>query len=45
MNSYKGTYYSYVGPLERAIFLDTEIPIDVEPKDYKGLVRVNYSGS
>jgi hypothetical protein len=42
MNSYKGTYY--VGGLERAISLDTEIPIDVQPKDYKGLVRLNYSG-
>ena len=41
-NSYKGTYS--VGPLERAISLDTEIRIDDEPKAYKGLVRLNYSG-
>jgi hypothetical protein len=33
-----------VGPLERAISLNTEISIDGEPQDYKGLVRLNYSG-
>ena len=33
-----------MGPLERAISLDTEIPIDEESKDYKGLHRLNYSG-
>jgi len=44
MNSYKGTRTYYVGPLERAISLDIEIPIDEEPTDHKGLVRLNYSG-
>jgi len=33
-----------VRPLERTISLDTEIPIDEEPKHYKVLVRLNYSG-
>ena len=40
MNSYKGTRTYYVGPLERAISPDIEIPIDEEPTDYKGLVQL-----
>jgi hypothetical protein len=44
MNSYKGTRTYYVRPLERAMSLDIKIPIDEKPTDYKGLVRLNYSG-